>query len=233
MSVKSNSDLQTFSSRIGYNFNNNLLLEEAITHPSLTDKSNKNYQRLEFLGDKVLSIVIAEFLIKRYPKDQEGDLSKKQANLVSGDVLAKIACDIGLDDIIRISRGEEKIGGKKNKRNLENALEALIGAIYLDSDFTVVQNFVTRLWSQIFDSNVKFKNDPISHLQEIIQAKYKILPNYQIEKCGGSEHLPIFIAHLDISSCGLKFEAIGNSKKEAQKNVANIAISYFANNKKV
>jgi len=104
--MNSTNNLENFCRTINYHFNNIKLLEEAITHPSLSNKNNcKNYQRLEFLGDKILAMVVASFLIKQYPQEKEGDLSKRQAVLVSGTEIAKIAQNIGLDKIIRISKG--------------------------------------------------------------------------------------------------------------------------------
>ena len=130
-----NKDFKNFCAKISYYFTNQKLLEEALTHPSLSKDNfdRPNYQRLEFLGDKVLSLVVGEFLMGKYPNEMEGSLSKRQAALVSGETLAEVALLIGLTEVLQISNGERKLGGKTNKRNLENALEALIGAIYLDS----------------------------------------------------------------------------------------------------
>jgi ribonuclease-3 len=131
-----------FCEKISYHFKNKDLLQEALTHPSIGNKSTvKNYQRLEFLGDKVLSLIIGEFLIEKYPNEMEGPLSKRQAALVSGETLTEVALIVGLEEVLLISHGEQKLGGKTNKRNLENALEALIGAIYIDS-----KNFKKRVY---------------------------------------------------------------------------------------
>ncbi|HLD76871.1 MAG TPA: ribonuclease III domain-containing protein, partial [Rickettsiales bacterium] len=117
-------NLENFCNKIGYKFNEIKLLEEALTHPSFAKKSKINYQRLEFLGDKVLSLIISEFLTKKYKKENEGDLSKRHASLVSGESLSKIALEIGINEVLKMSNGEEVMNGRINKRNLENALEA-------------------------------------------------------------------------------------------------------------
>jgi ribonuclease-3 len=211
---------------IGYEFKNNALLSEAMTHPSFTklSENNKNYQRLEFLGDKVLSLIIAEFLMDKYSKENEGNLSRRQAFLVSGDVLSEVALEISLNEFIILSAGEEKLGGRKNKRNLENALEALIGAIYLDSDFLMAKKIVLKLWQELLEHDSSAPKDPVSKLQEFTQLKTKNLPQYEISKCGGTDHDPEFEAIVIIEDLNIKFKAQGKSKKEAQKNVAKLAL---------
>jgi ribonuclease-3 len=218
--------LDKFCQKINYNFKNKQFLEEALTHPSLSkeNKDKKNYQRLEFLGDKVLSLVIGSFLITKYENETEGDLSKRQAALVSGETLSEIALEIGLNEIIKISKGEKNLGGSTNKRNLENALEALIGAIYLDDNYESAKNFIINFWYKHLNKDYNPPKDPVSYLQEIIQFQLKQLPIYKIEKCGGSDHAPEFRASLRVDALDQEFVAIGKSKKEAQKEVAKIAL---------
>jgi len=216
--------LENFSKKIEYVFTNQELLIQAITHPSVSKKKT-NYERLEFLGDKVLGLVISEFLIKKYPQESEGDLSKRQAGLVSGQSLSKIASEIGLNEILIVSKGEENLGGKNNKNNLENALEALIGAIYLDSGLEKTKKFIHKFWQESLEKNIKPPKDPVSQLQEIIQSKTKKLPQYDIQKAGGLDHEPVFIAKLKIPDFNLDISAKGNSKKAAQKEVARKALN--------
>ena len=146
------------------------------------NNSKPNYQRLEFLGDKVLSLVIGEFLMEKYPLEMEGDLSKRQAGMVSGEALAQIALKLDLDKFILLSPGEEKLGGRNNKRNLENALEATIGAIYLDANYEAAQKFIFKFWDDFLHKNIEPPKDPVSKLQEIIQSVSKDLPQYEIIK---------------------------------------------------
>lgn len=212
-----------FLKKISYQFQNQSLLEEALTHPSFSKKNKtKNYQRLEFLGDAVLALVIAEILMKKYPNAQEGELSKRQAYLVSGEVLWQIAQRIEIGEVMQFSEGEKVIGGKTNKHNLENACEALIGAIYLDSGLENCQKFIIQNWQNIIDQSLETPKDPVSSLQEIVQSKSKKLPTYNIEKTGGNSHQPLFTAIVAFDD--KEYQAQGSSKKEAQKNVAVLAM---------
>jgi ribonuclease-3 len=225
-------NFQEFYKIISYNFRDENLLKMALTHPSLNTKNsqNFNYERLEFLGDKVLSLVIGEYLMNKFPDENEGNLSKRHAGLVAGSTLAQIATKIDLPQMLMLSFGEQKIGGNLNKNNLENALEALIGAIYLDANFIEAKKFILNFWQDFFDKNILPPQDCISKLQEIIQAKSKKLPKYFTEKKGGLDHQPIFISRLEIQGLNQEFYAEGNSKKEAQKNVAQIALNFIEKN---
>ena len=202
-----------FCSKIDYNFSKPHLLEEALTHPSLSkeNKDKPNYQRLEFLGDKVLSLIIADFLMTKYDKEAEGPLSKRQASLVSGETLAEIALTIDLDKVLQVSKGEKNLGGKTNKRNLENALEALIGAIYLDSNYDEVKKFIMKFWQNRLEENIAPPKDPVSELQELVQIKSKQLPEYITIKSGGLDHAPNFISKVKILDQNLEFEKPINS----------------------
>jgi ribonuclease-3 len=228
-------DIKKFCSQISYQFKDENLLIESITHPSLSSKKNqlKNYERLEFLGDKVLSLVIAEHLIQKYKNEKEGDLSKRQAFLISGETISKVALDVGLNSVIKISKGEANLGGNTNKKNLENALEALIGAIYLDSDFLGAKKFIMKFWEVFFNEECEPPKDPISKLQEIVQVKLKRLPEYEVVKTSGLEHKPIFTANLAISHLNIAVSGSGKSKKEAQKQAAIFALQIISNNSKI
>jgi len=221
-----NQQIEKFCEGIFYNFENKKLLDEAITHPSLSkeNKSKPNYQRLEFLGDKVLSLVIGEFLMEKFPQEMEGDLSKRHALLVSGETLANIALEIGLNEVLQVSLGEKKLGGQTNKRNLENSLEALIGAIYLDSDFEIAKKFILKFWSNSLEKNITPPKDPVSTLQEIVQLESKQLPQYSTIQSGGNDHCPNFVSTVKIVHLNLEFSAQGKSKKEAQKEAAKVAL---------
>jgi len=222
-------DFSAFYKKISYQFRDEKLLLEALTHPSFSqeDKKALNYQRLEFLGDKVLSLVIGEFLMQKYPTEMEGALSRRQAALVSGETLAEIALNLGLDEILRISAGEKKLGGKSNKRNLENALEATIGALYLDAGYEVAKKFILHFWQNLLQREISPPKDPVSELQELVQAKSRDLPKYLTEQAGGSDHAPQFIARVVLPFDNLEFSASGKSKKEAQKEAAKVALEYF------
>lgn len=219
-------NLEEFSEKIGYQFNNIKLLNESLTHPSFSKyhRLEPNYQRLEFLGDKVLSLVISEYLMAKYVNENEGDLSKRHAALVSGETLSKIALEVEIEKVLRVSSGEENLGGKTNKRNLENALEALVGAIYLDSNYEGARKFIFTFWKGFFEKNLTPPKDPVSQLQEFVQLNSKSLPQYEFSKIGGSEHSPTFAAKLTILHLNLIVEAEGKSKKEAQRLAATVAL---------
>jgi ribonuclease-3 len=221
-----------FCNHINYHFKQEELLLEAMTHPSLTQESKtiRNYQRLEFLGDKVLSLVISEFLMNKFPDEMEGALSRRQSALVSGETLAEIALTINLENALLLSEGEKKLGGKTNKRNLENALEALIGAIYLDSNYESAKKFIMQFWHDFFDRDSAPPKDPVSKLQEIVQSQTKLLPEYITNQSGGLDHAPEFIAIVKIPGQDLEFSAHGKSKKEAQKEAAKSALEYLEKN---
>lgn len=221
--------LEEFSNKINYNFSNKKLLEEALTHPSLSkeNKSKMNYQRLEFLGDKILSLVIADFLMNKYLLEAEGDLSKRQASLVSGEALSEIALEVGLDKVIKVSKGEKNLGGTTNKRNLENTLEALIGGIYLDSNYENAKKFIHKFWQSRLEKDYTPPKDPVSHLQEIVQSESKQLPEYFTEKSGGFDHAPRFISTVKVAHLNKEFKAEGSSKKEAQKAAAVAALEFL------
>lgn len=224
-----NHDFKNFCTKISYYFNNPKLMEEALTHPSLSKDNDgrPNYQRLEFLGDKVLSLVVGDFLMEKYPNEMEGSLSKRQAALVSGEALAEIALTIGLEEVLQISSGERKLGGKLNKRNLENSLEALIGAIYLDSNYSEAKAFILKFWKNLFERDILPPKDPVSELQELVQLKTKQLPQYETIKNGGLDHSPTFVSTVKLPILNLEFSASGKSKKEAQKAVAKLSLDHL------
>lgn len=202
------------------------LYSEAITHPSLSkqNKNLKNYQRLEFLGDKILSFVISKYLFNKFADENEGDLSKRQSLLISGETLSQIAASIEINKILKMSKGESSTGGEINKRNLENALEALIAAIYLDQGLLKAEEFILTYWHDFLSQNINPPQDAVSHLQELTQLKKKKLPTYQTIKIGGSEHNPIFRTIVKIPDSDLEFIGEGNSKKISQKIAAQNAL---------
>jgi len=224
-----NDKFKNFCEQINYIFCDENLLRMSLTHPSLNSKKNPNfnYERLEFLGDKILSLIIGEYLLNKFPNDKEGDLSKKHARLVSGVTLAEIATKINLSQMLILSFGEKKMGGDANKNNLENALEALIGAIYLDGGLAEAKKFILHFWHDFFELNLSTPQDVISELQELVQRKSKKLPKYLTVKKGGFDHSPIFASRLLIEGVDKEFYAEGNSKKEAQKNVAQMALNFI------
>lgn len=205
----------------GYKFNNPLLLKESLTHPSLCLKGKEisSYERLEFLGDAVLSLIIIEALIKKFPYENEGKLAKRKAGLVSGDTLAKIAYALGLGSKIIMSVSEEKLGGRDNPNSLENTLEAVIGAIYLDSDILTVKQIILNLWQGYIEEMKEIPIDPKSQLQEKLQKRGMALPKYELLEQSGPGHKLIFKVSIKVPG----FEQVigeGKSKQQAEKEAA-------------
>ncbi|CAL7963042.1 Ribonuclease 3 [Alphaproteobacteria bacterium] len=190
------STIANLEKAIGYTFKDKDLLIHAITHPSHKEVKvgNSNYQRLEFLGDSVIGLVIADFLYRQHTEAAEGMLSVMQANLVNTNVLFEIAMSIDLGKYIVMDIGEENIGGRSNKHNLENTLEALMAAVYLDSNYNVVSSVIQKLWQPLFVSPKLYSisQDYKSQLQEWAQKNGKPIPKYTIIKQEGLSHMPNF-----------------------------------------
>lgn len=217
--------VKEFQEKSGYTFKDRDLLMEALTHPSALGKresrglKKKNYERLEFLGDSVLSMIIAEFLIKQYKNESEGNISKRHTALVCGSTLAKIAKRIDIPSMIIMSKGEESSGGRENEHILENVVESLVGAIYLDGGLEESRKFIHRFWRDMALKNIQPPRDPKTELQEMSQAYNRSLPIYELVEQRGTAHEPLFVVKVKIEGKG---EALGEgkSKKEAEKKAA-------------
>jgi ribonuclease-3 len=207
---------------LGIKFTNKKLLEEAITHKSYAIEKNKPYwnERLEFLGDSVLSCVVADYLYSKFPDSPEGYLSRIKSQLVSKQTLVKLARELNLGNFILLSRGEESTGGRTRESNLANAIEAIIGAIYLDKGFETAKNFILK---HIANKKISLEVDYKSKLQEISQAKYKVLPVYKVISETGPEHNKNFEVEVKVKNRILGIGR-GKSKKEAEQLAAKEAI---------
>ena len=209
---------------LSYSFKDHSLLEEALTHPSISkQKCDKktffNYERFEFLGDAVLGLVIAELLINKYPNEKEGALAKRLAGLVRGEALVTVARKLNIGDFIRMTQGEEVMGGRDNESNIENTLEAIIGAIYIDSGLESAREFISRHWLSLIDEMKVPPKDPKTELQEWSQGRGQPIPEYKVIKQTGPSHDPFF--EISVKVEGLEeVVADGNSKKKAEKNAA-------------
>ncbi len=175
------------SNTLGYSFSDTGLLRQALTHRSAPGPSN---ERLEFLGDAVLDIVISEALFHTLPGAPEGDLSRLRASLVRDTSLAGIAVDLGIGDYLILGSGERKSGGHRRQSILADALEALFGAIYLDSDFDTVAELIRRMFGDRLDDlpEADELRDPKTRLQEWLQARGAALPEYELANVTGRAH---------------------------------------------
>ena len=218
--------INQLSKKLGYTFQDSSLLIQALTHRSAKGDHN---ERLEFLGDSILGFVIAESLYDKFPQENEGDLSKRYSFIVSCDSLSEVAIEMGVDNVIKLSHGEKNSNGALKKSNLENCLEAIIGAVYFDQGIDECREFILRNFANRLSQFVGVEPpvDPVSRLQEITQEKAKTLPEVNIQRIDGNDHDPVFEAHLTVQGLGIDVKARGSSKKEANKNACIEALKVF------
>jgi ribonuclease-3 len=208
---------------IGYQFSSAALLELALTHRSANGTHN---ERLEFLGDSILSFVIAEDLYHRFPKVDEGDMSRMRATLVRGNTLAEIGREFSLGEVMRLGPGELKSGGFRRDSILADAVEALIGAIFLDSDINRVRDIILQWYQQRLETiepGVSQK-DPKTRLQELLQGKRKPLPSYTVMKVKGEAHNQEFTVECQISGLERSVIGKGSSRRKAEQAAAELAL---------
>ncbi|NCT41254.1 MAG: ribonuclease III [Alphaproteobacteria bacterium] len=219
------SKLLALQEKIGHTFTNINLLEVAFTHSSTGAKHN--YERLEFLGDRVLGLAVSETLYEKFPNEPEGHLAKRLSALVQGSFLAIIAREMQLGQYIIFSDAESACGGAENDNILADVFESMIGALYLDSDYETCRALIRKLWADRFDTMKKPPQHPKTKLQEWAQSKNLPLPRYEIAAQSGPDHAPIFDIKLTIEG----FDNItvqGPSRQEAEKRVATAFIEKHA-----
>lgn len=213
--------MDSLQERIAYRFRDNKLLTRALTHPSLAKKENN--QRLEFLGDAVLGLVVARIIYDLFPHEQEGELARRQAGLVRGETLAQVARDIGLGEALKVATSEIQSGGRDNSSNLEDALEALIGAIYLDGGLEAVQDFMVPRWCELAKNVASAPKDAKTALQEWAQGKGFPLPAYVLLETEGSAHAPLFTMEVTVQGYAPE-TAKAPSKRAAEQMAAAILL---------
>ena len=214
--------------RLRLKFENAKLLEEAFTHKSYSIEQGKSYsnERMEFLGDSIISAVVAHYLFKRFPAVDEGRLSKMKSQIVSRTSLGEWAENLNLGQFLFLSQGEEATGGRKRESLLGNAYEALVGAIFLDQGFSRAQRFIMR---HLAKKKRIVENDFKSRLQEIVQKKHKIPPTYTVVKESGPDHQKSFTLEVRINK-RLLGAGEGRSKKEAEQAAAREALRAMRQN---
>lgn len=230
--IPTRSVMNPLEERLNYKFRNSLLLAEALTHPSIS-LERKNYpfdnQRLEFLGDSVLQLVVTEHLYRLFPNFSEGQLTKLRTRLVSRVALKARARSINLGSYLMMGRGEEASGGRSRASTLADAFESLIGAIYLDGGFEPAQKFILSEARELFETIQEQPEEinPKGQLQEILQAITPIAPKYQILTQTGPEHSKIFLCRVTWSGFELA-RGEGSSKKSAEVAAAIVALEHKA-----
>ena len=183
-----------FEAILGHAFGRPELLREALTHRSISARRGGfSNERLEFIGDRVLGLSIAEWLAERFPAEQEGELGRRLAYLVSQPVLAEVAEAIGLETAISVAPGEARVGVKQRATVLADAVEAIIGAVFLDGGLAPARDFVRRAWAAPMQALATPPKDAKTALQEWLQAKGKGLPEYKVVSREGPSHEPMFV----------------------------------------
>ena len=218
---------------ISYNFKDKQLLKSALVHPSYVSENKKklsretsDFERLEFLGDRVLGLAISSIIYKKFNKNNEGDLSKKLSYLVQKNFLHKISTKLKLEKFLKFS---SKNNDKMNISILADSVESLIGALYLDGGFKNAKKFIKSTWGPYFDIEEKNMQDPKTKLQELSQQKIKKLPDYKLIKKEGPSHSPIFTISLKVLNLK-KIITSGSTIREAEKNAASIALKNINEN---
>ena len=216
-------ELKALSRQLDYTFNDESLLIEALTHRSAASINN---ERLEFLGDGILNFVIASWLFQHYPDMQEGDLSRLRASLVNKDSLASIARTLGIGDYIELGSGELKSGGRRRESILADAVEAVFGAVYVDSGFDTSRELVLRLYADKLENipDVQTLKDPKTRLQELLQSHRYPLPAYTVLEVSGKAHNQVFKVECSIENLDCVTTAQGKSRRKAEQAAAQLAI---------
>jgi ribonuclease-3 len=220
--VNSSPSAQELTEAIGYSFGRPALLAEALTHPSALSRRegrqgarSHGYERLEFLGDRVLGLVVADLLWRRFEGEPEGHLTRRQTSLVRRETLARVARAIGLGRHIVLSPAEAAAGAADNPAILADVCEAVIAAIHIDGGFAAAESFVRRLWEPLIEEMSEPPRDPKTALQEWAQARGLGLPEYVLVDTSGPEHALRFTMAARIAGC--EATATASSKQRAQE----------------
>ncbi len=214
--------------KLGYDFQNAEFINLALTHRSANSHHN---ERLEFLGDSILSFVIADELYHRFPKVNEGDMSRMRATLVRGYTLAELAREFGLGDYLKLGPGELKSGGFRRDSILADAVEAIIGAIYLDSDIEKVRTIILSWYHSRLES-IKpgvSQKDPKTRLQEFLQGRRKPLPVYTVTNIKGEAHNQQFTVECEVAGMEKPVIGTGTSRRKAEQAAAQMALEQLSN----
>ncbi|MCC7429121.1 MAG: ribonuclease III [Alphaproteobacteria bacterium] len=214
-------DLAALAARLDHVFRDPALLRLALTHPSAAEARATNgpsYERLEFLGDRVLALVMAEWLLERHPREREGLIARRHAELVRREALAQVAEALGLGAHLILSRAEEEQGGRDKPAMLADACEAVIGALYLDGGLEPARAFVRARWGVLVEGHGAAPKDAKTALQEWLQGRGLPLPTYEEVGRAGPEHAPVF--RIAAVGGGARTEGEGPSKRVAEQAAA-------------
>lgn len=214
---------------LNYQFKDPELLKTALRHRSMGKNSN---ERMEFLGDSILNFIITTELFRKYPKSHEGELSRLRANLVRKETLAALAREFNLGDSLELGSGEKKSGGFRRDSILADAMEAIIGAIYLDSNINICRKQVISWYkSKLQDLAINTQKDAKTELQELLQARKFSLPNYKVIATKGEVHNCIFYVSCSVEGLELITQGYGSSKQLAEQEAAKQYLSELLSQK--
>lgn len=239
INIKSeHNDLEKLMDKIGYKFKNMNLLEMALTHRSYSNENFPNKQfdneKLEFLGDTVVNLIITEYLYKKEVDKMEGELAKLKSQIISEPVFAEVALELELGKYLKLSNGEDLTGGRKRKSILGDAFEAIIGGMFLDSNYDTCKNIILNLLIDKINNvdEIDEIRDDKTHLQELFQKKYRKMPKYSLESSTGPDHNKSFtiVVKLDNEIYG---RGTGPSKKIAEKRAAKMAVERITEKKSI
>ncbi|MFG6178177.1 ribonuclease III [Halomonas sp. THAF12] len=218
--------LTIFSRRIGHDFAQSDLLELALTHRSYGGRNN---ERLEFLGDSIVNFVIAEDLYQRFPQAREGQLSRLRARLVKGQTLAELAREMEFGDYLRLGSGEMKSGGHRRDSILADAVEAVIGAIYLDAGMDTARARVLAWYAERLEAIdlQDTQKDPKTRLQEFLQSRQAALPRYEVISVEGEAHAQTFTVECHVEMLEEHTRGTGSSRRHAEQQAAERALARF------
>lgn len=225
------SDLADLESRLGHSFTDPDLARQALTHRSFGTPHN---ERLEFLGDSLLNCAVATLLYERFPRLPEGDLSRLRAALVNQRSLAEVAAGLGLGEKLRLGEGELKSGGFRRPSILADALEALLGALFLDAGFDAVRKAVALVLAEKIESAAEkpVDKDPKTALQEHLQGRGLALPRYSVQKTEGEAHEQTFVVECRVDDLGLAAPGTGASRRAAEQAAASEVLAQVEKGKK-
>ncbi len=212
---------------LGHDFVRPALLAEALTHPSARGGADRGYERLEFLGDRVLGLIVADMLLAAFPDEPEGALAKRLAALVRREALAGVGETLAVGDLLAVSRGEEEAGGRSNPAILADAVEALIGALYLDGGMAAADAFVRRQWTAMMEAAETPPQDPKTRLQEWAQGASRPLPSYATIAAEGPPHNPTFEVEVSVQGHAPE-RGRGPSKRAAEQAAAKKLLARIA-----
>ncbi len=211
--------LDDLARRLGHRFENPRLLREALTHPSAAGKPAQSYERLEFLGDRVLALIVSDLLLARFSREAEGALARRLAALVRRETLAEVAEAFGLGECLILAKAEQESGANANPALLADACEALIGALYLDGGLEAARAFVEPRWTPLLEAERTPPQDAKTRLQEWAQGRGLPLPAYRERRREGPPHEPVFT--IEVSVVGHRpAEGEGRSKRLAEQAAA-------------